>query len=195
LIFAIITGTSNYVWGIAGFWADSGDHVAYINNNVIYGFFNTNDYSTPAIVSNSSWNMYCSNNTVSARTCFNALDGVMICKNNIAINSGNDVAFYNCSESSEYNATNDTIVPGTNNRVSQTFTFVDADNGDYRLSSNDDGAKGYGTDLSDDTNPVTVDKIGYTRPSTDIDIGAFQTQVEVRRKKQQKKIISNTLGL
>jgi hypothetical protein len=57
---------------------------------------------------------------------------------------------------------------GTGNRFSQTFSFVDAANGDYHLASNDDGAKDHGTDLS---SIFTDDIDGETRSGT-WDIGA-----------------------
>lgn len=54
------------------------------------------------------------------------------------------------------------------NRISQTFTFVDAAHGDFHLASNDAGARDYGTDLSA---YFTTDIDGQTRSGT-WDIGA-----------------------
>jgi hypothetical protein len=72
-----------------------------------------------------------------------------------------------------YNASTDTSAPGGINSVrSATFTFVDADNGDYHISPSDtSGVIGGGTDLSAF---FTTDFDGETRvaPWT---IGADQT--------------------
>lgn len=78
----------------------------------------------------------------------------------------------------DYCATDDTTLgaslpPGTGNRVSQAFAFVDAANHDYHLAAGDTGAKGHGTDLSaDPINPVALDIDG---DASGTDIGADQT--------------------
>lgn len=58
---------------------------------------------------------------------------------------------------------------GSDHRASQTFTFVDAANRDYRLASTDAGAKGYGYD---DTGTYGTDLAGETRTAP-TDIGAL----------------------
>lgn len=63
---------------------------------------------------------------------------------------------------------------GSNNRVDQEFTFVDAGNDDYRLASNDAGARNHGA-----TDPgsglYSDDIIGTARPQGAAwDIGAFE---------------------
>lgn len=64
---------------------------------------------------------------------------------------------------------------GTGNRANQTFTFADEVNDDFHLSASDAGARGYGTDLSGDSNyPISLDIDGETR-STPWDIGADQS--------------------
>jgi hypothetical protein len=74
---------------------------------------------------------------------------------------------------SDYNATNITGAPGANSRNSQTFTFVDAEGGDYRLASTDTGARGFGVNLSTDpTYPFNTDFDGATRTEP-WDIGAL----------------------
>lgn len=63
---------------------------------------------------------------------------------------------------------------GPHDRYSQTFSFVDAANADYALTASDTGAKGYGVDLSTDSNyPITTDISGATRTAP-WDIGAFR---------------------
>jgi len=64
---------------------------------------------------------------------------------------------------------------GANNRVNQTFTFADETNKVFALLAADAGAKGYGTDLSGDSDlPVTDDIRGADRQIYSAwDIGAF----------------------
>jgi len=49
----------------------------------------------------------------------------------------------------DYNAASDTTAPGANSRNSQTFTFEDAANDDYRITDADTGAKGFGSPEGD----------------------------------------------
>lgn len=76
-----------------------------------------------------------------------------------------------------YNASSTgTATGGTGDRVSQTFTYVNAGGGDYRLDVADTGAREFGTDLSaDGTYPVSNDIAGQTRPINTLwDIGASE---------------------
>jgi len=58
---------------------------------------------------------------------------------------------------------------GAGSRINQTFTYEDSDNDDYHLASDDAGAKGYGTDLSSDSDyPFDDDIDGETRSAWDI---------------------------
>jgi hypothetical protein len=61
---------------------------------------------------------------------------------------------------------------GVGNRINQTFTFVDAANGDYHLALSDTGARGYGT--AGLPCPLTTDIDGEPRAGA-WDIGADQT--------------------
>ncbi len=72
---------------------------------------------------------------------------------------------------------------GTGNRINQTFTFVDEGNDNFHLADTDQGAKGYGTDLSIDPDfPIIDDIDGATRPVWDNwDIGADQTPRKIYR--------------
>ena len=71
----------------------------------------------------------------------------------------------NVSYCASSDATADDFGTGSGNRVSQTFTFVNAGSDDYHLASTDAGALGYGTDLS---GTFTIDIDGETRSSWDI---------------------------
>ena len=88
--------------------------------------------------------------------------------------SGTWIAGTNCNASA--NSSLGYTVTGegnTGDRLSQTFTFVDPDNGDFHLAANDAGALDYG--LGTNVKATFADDIdGQTRPATDgdWDIGA-----------------------
>jgi hypothetical protein len=85
---------------------------------------------------------------------------------------------------SDYNATNRASGLGSaNERVSQTFAFIDAANGNYRLSLSDTGARTFGTNLSaDSVYPFATDINGTSRTGS-WDIGAFEAAILTRAKK------------
>jgi len=98
---------------------------------------------------------YLYNNTV-----FNSYYGisqqysaVVVAKNNIVKGSGDTNAYTGTFASgTDYNATDgtDNIGQGTNNKISQTFAFIDAANKDFHLAPTDTAAKDAGVDLSGD---------------------------------------------
>lgn len=99
--------------------------------------------------------------------------------NLIANTAGNSFSCAAFHADSNYNATDDSSsTGGANDRTNQTFSFVDASNLDFRLTSSDTGAKDHGTDLSSDPYfPFSVDINGTTRPQGSAwDIGAFEFQ-------------------
>lgn len=98
---------------------------------------------------------------------------VSVAKNNLA--TGCNFGFIATGAGSDYNATDDgNGVAGANSRPATAFQFVDSANGDYRLASNDTGAKNFGVDLSG-LGIFTDDALGATRPSGAAwDIGAFE---------------------
>jgi hypothetical protein len=99
-------------------------------------------------------------------------------RNNLCSGNVND---YNLntwtSGASENNASSDDTaddVGGSNNRINQVVSFVDAAADDYHLADDDTGAIGYGLDLSaDPTYPFNDDIDGDTRYDP-WDIGADQ---------------------
>lgn len=101
--------------------------------------------------------------------------GTVIVKNVLTKCNGADfVGTFDAASTN--NASADATAPGSNNRINQTFTFVDEAGDDYSIASGDAGAKDFGVDLSGDANlPVTTDIIGTTRPQgSAFDIGAFE---------------------
>lgn len=68
------------------------------------------------------------------------------------------------------NASTDTTAGGTNARDNQTFSFVDAANGDFHLQAGDGGAKDFG--LSDPLSGAYLDDIDGQTRSGSWDIGA-----------------------
>lgn len=105
--------------------------------------------------------------TVSSRTIFGKnvlIDNCTVC----CANTGGTLTLTTCASS---DGTADDF-GGTGNRVTQTFTFVNAAADDFHLSGSDAGALDFGTDLSADaTYPITIDIDGDTR-SGSWDIGA-----------------------
>lgn len=142
-------------------------------NNIIYDFINGTSFSAGITINGNSGEIY--NNTVV--NCYigiwSSATGVVVAKNNLIKGSGNSYTYIGTfADGTDYNATDstDSIGKGSNNRTSQTFTFVDADNDDYHLASNDAGAKDYG--VSDPGSGLFSDDIdGQTRSGT-WDIGA-----------------------
>ena len=92
-------------------------------------------------------------------------------------NSTKDFNFSDASATANYCASSDNTADdlgGAGNRIGQTFTFVDEANDDFHLASADTGAKGYGTDLSSDSNYAVTDDIDYQTRTGAWDIGADQ---------------------
>jgi hypothetical protein len=127
-------------------------------SGVLYVYSNTCIMAAGASgagISSISSTVHSKNNLVTGSgTCFNQPSGTL--------------TNTNCASS---DATADDF-GGSGNRVSQTFTFVDAGSFDYHLAVGDAGAKDFGTDLSGDANlPFSDDIDGVTRSGT-WDIGA-----------------------
>lgn len=147
----------------------------YIYNNIFYDASGT--YGNAVYLGDYAGNFYIYNNTF-----YNCTYGIVTvydsetskhAKNNLFCNVTNPInGTWNAG--SGYNATDQssigyTVTDGaTGDRVSQTFTFVDADNDNFHLASNDAGARDYGTSLS---GTFTTDIDGETRSGT-WDIGA-----------------------
>jgi hypothetical protein len=94
-------------------------------------------------------------------------------KNTLSFNNGGNDFNGAYSTGTTNNASDDATAPGTDSRINQTFTFVDAAGGDYRLASTDAGARGHGVNLSTDpTYPFNTDFDGELRTEP-WDIGAL----------------------
>ena len=188
----VIRGTnSQYVYheGI-GLWDQSSTGGSslkfFIYNNTVYGF-------TP--VAGAPWKLWASgidfdansgsslaymyNNTVAycGNGCIDYGGSHVKIINNIAYQC--DVPFFTNGSwlsGTGYNATDGSTATGqSSDRTSQTFSFVDADNRDFHLQSTDTGAKGYGTNLSSDSDlPFSDDIDGQDRGGSGAtwDIGA-----------------------
>lgn len=127
----------------------------YISNNI---FINDNDDNYARGLWCKAYTSYVYNNTVicPVDTVHGGITNEWQTghyKNNLIYGHGTNFAFDNESTSNyAYNAINgtDNHLVGENNRQSQTFTFNGTN--DWRLASNDQGAKGYGVDLGSDAN-------------------------------------------
>lgn len=95
-----------------------------------------------------------------------------ICVNCLGSDQQGAFDFFGMSASSDHCASSDATAPGTNKRINQTFTFVDAVNGDFHLQASDAGAVGYG--LSDPASGLFADDIDGQVRTGAWDIGADQ---------------------
>jgi hypothetical protein len=81
--------------------------------------------------------------------------------------------FLNVGASGHFNnASTDDRAPGTNSRINQTFTFVNAASGDFQLTSGDTGAKGFG--LDDPGAGLFADDVASRTRTSPWDIGAHK---------------------
>ncbi len=152
-------------------------------NNIIYNLSGTSDsYTTEGILNGSSGaTTYAYNNTMynirsGTRAGFGiyAFAGITVAKNNIAYN--NTIDYYGTfSSASTNNLSKDATAPayGTYYR-NAIVLFADSANSDFHLASADTGAKGYGTNLSADSNLAFSNDIDGQGRSGSWDIGADQ---------------------
>lgn len=142
-------------------------------NSVAWHFQNDGDTSSSAIARgfksgfNTSGGMICYNCT--AYLCATGFDSdatkrmkAVNCLSACDQGNSNFVDFTGSFfTGTDFNAAHDATTTGANSRNSQTFTFVDATNGDFHLGSGDTGAKDFGTTdpgsglFSDDIDGVT----------------------------------------
>jgi len=174
-------GTTNGDWHAGIRTTGPSTMVARIWNNIVY------DYITPT--SDNDRGIFCqagvSANTIYVynNTVYNCARGIwddganvtVVAKNNIC--KSNTTDFQNVSASgTDYNASGDaTASTGSHSRINQTFIFVSA-GADFHLQITDQGAKGFGVNLSGDANLAfgsDID-IGQRSPWQNWDIGADQ---------------------
>lgn len=187
---SIIHGVRGAAEPSLGVWNNSSGAV-YIYNNVIYSI---GSHPNHACIRCNSGTTFAYNNTCadSDGRAIRVVAGVLTAKNNIGVDCSGDSYNGTFENDSDYNASDDaTNTGGANDRINQTFTFVDYEDGnpsigiDLHLAATDTGARGLGTDLSADT---------YLSFSTDIDgnirvtpwsIGADEeiTEYYIQRKK------------
>ena len=180
IIRGVISGTTTYAHAIyPEYFGDTGVRTVKIWNNIIYGFINTNG---TGITDRRTWTLYVYNNTV-----YNCYYGYIqgsspsfIVKNNISYNNTDNYngTFDSSSTNNLSGPNSDPDTPGSNPRNGVTVTFADEANDDFHLAYTDTGAKGYGANLSADSNLAFSDDIdGQGRPRPGIgswDIGADQ---------------------
>ncbi len=151
-------------------------------NNIIYGFKGTGNNQGIITVSGGV-NYYVYNNTIydSATGITSMSSSSIVAINNLIDASVTQAASGTFLAGTDYNATNDasigyTVTGGgnTNDRTSQTFTFVNEGARDLHLAGSDTGALNVGTDLSGDPNLAFItDLEGESRPyNASWDIGA-----------------------
>jgi hypothetical protein len=137
---------------------------------------------------------YIENNTVigvsglAAAIGINSTGGTVIARNNIVYNIADDAGnfqfpyngtFASGTDNNTTDSTDD-IGTGSNNKISQTFTFTNTAGGDYSLASGDTGARDSGTTLATVSSGFTDDIIGTARDGSGaIDCGCFEFVSEV----------------
>jgi len=119
-------------------------------NSVVVNFIQWNAEGSTINVSSGTTTGYVYNTTVIGgdRGIRTTGVGVITCKNTIS--HGARIADFEGSAfaGSTNNASGDGTAPGTNNRINQTFTFVDDLTDDYHLGLTDAGARNFGFDLN-----------------------------------------------
>ena len=159
----------------------------YVWNNLIY-YDGAGVSTSNGIASNANHqNIYVYSNTiVNFSTGINIIPtgAAVIAKNNLLYND-NAPASGTFAAGTDYNTTATssmwytvTGAGNTHDRVSQTFTFVNAGGRDYHLTSSDAGARDVGVSLSGDGNlPFNYDIDAQSRPYNSIwDMGADEYQ-------------------
>lgn len=126
---------------------------------------------------------YCYNCTAIANAGegFYSWQGTVVLKNCLGYSTSGAAFAMTGTDTITYSASDDATADdrgGAGNRISQTFSFVDAANDNYHLLSTDAGAVDYGTNLSADANLAFVyDLDGDPRPlGATWDIGADEAQ-------------------
>ena len=152
-------------------------------NNIFYGFSGasyTNAGIYFAVTNNDDYTVYLYNNTAYGCTSgFYRNSSYIIAKNNISYNNTyNYGGAFDSSSINNLSGPTQTDAPGSNPRNGVTVTFADEVNKDFHLAYTDTGAKGYGANLSADSNLAFSNDIdGEGRPRPGIgswDIGADQ---------------------
>ncbi|MFA6183742.1 MAG: hypothetical protein WC682_01415 [Parcubacteria group bacterium] len=181
-----LSGTDPGSAGIAtsGYSPNSG--VIKIFNNIVYDFARVT--GTPQAIFFGAGDHYIYNNTII--NCYGGLyknggSSAAVAKNNI-VKGATDAYYGTFTTGTDYNATDgtDDIGTGSNNKISQTFSFIDETNDDFHLSSTDTAARNSGIDLATDTySPFATDIDGAGRSATvnAWDIGADETATQIFR--------------
>jgi hypothetical protein len=159
--------------GICTHGSNSGQLV-HVWNNIIYGF-NKGSAQASGLYNGSGAKMIAYSNTIAG--CQNGLlrsSGTLIAKNNL-VQAASQGFIGTFAASSDYNLSSHNDAPGANSKDSTTVLFVDEQNHDYHLRSDDTAARGGGLDLSaDPALPFDRDIDGELRV-TPWDIGADET--------------------
>ncbi|MBN2039238.1 MAG: putative Ig domain-containing protein [Spirochaetes bacterium] len=152
---------------------------AKIWNNLIYGF--NSGAENCGIFDYSSNSAFLYNNSIAdcIRGILSYGTGTCTAINNLVSGCSeynfNSISGFNLN--SDFNASDDATSTGyTNDRINQTFTFIDSVNENYILSSTDTAAKDFGIDLSSDANILFNDDIAGNSRSGSWDIGASEAQ-------------------
>lgn len=174
----------------------SGTRTLFLSNSLLYDNFNTG-YGTnvPLIELEDQSVAYLYNNTLAhsdtglrlTNNGYGAALPVVIMKNTLFTTVATPAITGNTyAAGTDYNATNLSSIGytvtgsgNTHDRLSQTFTFVNAGAFDFHLDPSDGGAKTFGVDLSADSNLPITDDIDYTTRTVPWDIGMDQVSASI----------------
>lgn len=121
---------------------------------------------------------------------------IMILKNNVAYNSGDNYlgTFDDYSKNNLSGPSSDADIPSTNVRNGVRVSFINEANDDFHLSPADTGARNYGTDLSNDASisyPFDIDRQNRTK---NWDIGADEATGAVINASQNNQLTDGLVG-
>ena len=180
------TGSGGF---IADFQRSNATSNVYFYNNLLIDD-GQNSGITVSIGATFTGTVYAENNTIvrpTPNTTGSGINASNLCyaRNNIIYGFGNTNTYTYTGSNlvGDNNSTDSTdTMAGTSysNRVSQTFTFVDAAGLNFKLTAGDTGALGRGMQVSSLSSALTDDIVGTARPSANgfVCIGCFETAMQ-----------------
>ncbi len=173
----VVGNISGASYGIRGIFVNSGTGTHKVWNNIVYGFINGSNTGLLGIGIGTGATLYAYNNTV--YNCYYGIyqnGGTAWSKNNISYNNTHNYSKTGILDG-DYNLSGpgtDPDMPGSHSRNGVNVSFLSTASGseDFHLANTDTNARGYGTNLSQDSNLAFSNDIdGYQRTGN-WDIGA-----------------------
>lgn len=145
----VLSGTTANTYGMRLVYQASGTRYVYFTNSIFIGWKNGSTSTIYGYYNHLGWTSYVYNcNFCGCYIGLGRVNGSVTAKNCLAVACDDG---FNGSITTSYCATDlAESLSGTGDRNSQTFSFVDSDNGDFHLQSDDTGALGFGLNLYND---------------------------------------------